>query len=194
MKYYWLTPKDQRYNNWLLYTESSSGVSLRPEYKDLACSKCGKLDELEAIERGISPDTTLRTSSDYLMTDDGFVCVSEALRETLTSSGVSNITYLTIAGKTDYFIALPSVVSATDKETCDIEFHRPCGECTRFRETCFFPALESLDIPTDALALVSPAISLESVRGRKFWFCASSDVVTILKASKSKGLDYTEAD
>ena len=84
MKLYWLSPKDQRHNIWVFYTESmETEIRLREQYVPLQRAECKKYDELAAIELGISPDVKIRSKSDYLISSDGLICVSEAAQKVL---------------------------------------------------------------------------------------------------------------
>ena len=193
MKYYWLTPKDQRRNNWILHCETASGVSLRTKYADLQCTKCRKVDELVAIERGIDADVSIYSKSDFLTSDDGFVAVSKRFRDSLASHNVSNISFVSIPASDNYFIMLPNAFAAIVSDNVGMEFHRKCTTCGRFRETCFFPVLESFAVNPDPLALNVPGVNQENTRGRQFWFCGSNELVSVLKPQKLKGLEFTEA-
>ncbi len=53
------------------------GPVLRAEYRDLACPKCKKFNELAALERGINPEVKLRVQRDAVESEDGILVVSE---------------------------------------------------------------------------------------------------------------------
>ena len=74
MKYFWLAPKDQRHNNWIIYRENRN-LTLREGYRGLACAGCHKVDEEAAIQSGIDADVKIRSRSDILEPDDGFLAV-----------------------------------------------------------------------------------------------------------------------
>ena len=193
MKYYWLTPKDQKRNNWILHRETTSGVSLRSEYADLQCNKCLKVDELAAIERGIDADVSIHSRSDFLTSDDGLVAVSKRFRDSLASHNVSSVSFVSIPASGNYFIMLPNSFAPIISDNVGMEFHRECPACGRFRETCFFPVLESFAVNLDPLALNAPEVNQEKAGGRQFWFCGSNELVSVLKRQKFKGLEFTEA-
>jgi len=193
MKYSWLSPRDQRHNNWILYTEGDNGVALRDPYLELQCTKCGKVDELTAVERGLDENVTITSKSDYLISDDGFICVSDRFRSLLAEECISNVTFIPITDSPTHYLMLPDAFASATEASSGMEFLRPCPMCGRYRETCLFPMLQSFETGNDPLRLLVPSIAIEGVRGRKFWFCASQQIVAALKAHKPKGLEFFEA-
>lgn len=193
MKYYWLVPKGQRHNNWIFSEEVPEvGVRLRERYRPLQCTQCKKIDERSAI-RDVAGDVRIRSRSDYLITDDGIVCLSAAIQRFLSESMVEGLQFLSIPGCDDYSIALPASLISTNINKVGMEFHRPCPACGRFRETCFFPALASLTTPSKDLAILCPDVPLEGSRGRKFFYLATQEVVALLRSRKTTGVEYTLA-
>ena len=193
MKYYWLAPKDQRVNNWILHREHSiTGVELREQYRGLRCEKCNKLDELAALELGIDDQTRIRSRSDYLITDDGFICVSNLTRHVIETNGVHGV-YFRILSDDRYAIALPIELAKTNREIAGMEFYRQCLSCGRYRETCLFPTIASIETPSSTLAVICPEIKFEGTIGRKFWYLATQDIVKIFRANKISGVEYIPA-
>ena len=87
MKYFLLSPKDQRRNTWIIFKEEAR-VRLRDRYVDLACTNCKKVDELKAIQRGIDGDVKVSSKDDFLLSDDGFLLFSVRLLQILNNEGV----------------------------------------------------------------------------------------------------------
>src|SRR4030095_15188743 len=56
MNYYWLLPQDPTLDVYLLYEidPKEDRLRVRRDYMDLVCRGCGKVDELSAIQRGVS--------------------------------------------------------------------------------------------------------------------------------------------
>jgi len=62
VKLYTLVPMDSRLNEWLFWYEDADGYRQPKQiYSDLVCAKCGKLDEVAAINRGVDPNITIRS-------------------------------------------------------------------------------------------------------------------------------------
>jgi len=194
MKYFWLVPKDQRFNNWIFYHESNeSGVRLREEYSSLKCPKCRKIDELAAIELGVSPEVRIRSKSDFLVSDDGLVCVSTSAQKVLAEMNTDSVRFVPLPGDSRYSILLPTNFAITDQGKVGMRFLRECPSCGRFRETCAFPAVASLTLPDQEMMIACPDIALENTRGRTFWFLVSEDAASALRAAKLSGLEYDRA-
>lgn len=194
MKYFWLAPKDQRFNNWIFYRESNeSGVRLREEYSSLECPKCHKIDEIAAIELGVSPEVRIRSKSDYLLSDDGLVCVSTSAQKVFAEMSTDSVRLVPLSGDSRYSILLPTNFALTERGKAGMELHRVCPSCGRFRETCASPAVASLTLPDQETVIACPDIALENSRGRTFWFLVSEDATSALRAAKLSGLEYNRA-
>ncbi len=191
MNCFWLIPEDQRFNNWILHHDSPDvGVSLRERYASYACKKCKKVDEEAAIADGIDREVTIQSKSDFLTTDDGFICVSQRLKELLEDQSVQGVRYLSLPADDRYMVAMPSSCLDTNLEKVGMECHRPCPVCGRYRETCFFPSLQSIAVPEEPNDLYCPSVFIENTGGRQFLFFTSEDTVRILRSGKISGLEY----
>lgn len=193
--YYWLVPKDQRHNNWILYNDSlESGVVLRTRYAGMQCPSCRKLDETAAItSKGIDPDVQIRAKSDYLSTDDGFICLSRRAYEIVIGHEICGWTFVPLLGDNRYFLALPERELVTEMQKVGMEFHVKCPNCGRYRETCGFPLLASMELPKSPNIVCCSDVPLENARGRCFWFLVHQEIVKIFKAHRLTGLEYMKA-
>ncbi|MCS7017373.1 MAG: hypothetical protein NZM42_14820 [Gemmatales bacterium] len=193
--YYWLVPKDQRHNNWILYTDSlESGVVLRPRYAGMECPRCRKLDETTAIKlKGIDPDVRIRAKTDYLITDDGFICVSRRAYEVIVDNEIGGWNVVPLPGDDRYMLALPERELVTDMQKVGMKFHVKCLQCSRYRETCGFPLLQSMQLPESPKIVCCSEVWLENIRGRRFWFLVHEEIVKIFKTHRLTGLEYMKA-
>jgi hypothetical protein len=196
VKYFWLSSKDQYYNNWIFFKESSSkGVQLRERYQGLCCPlwRCRKFDELVAIQLGIEPDVKIQSRSDFLTTNDGLICVSQKVCDVISQHGIVGFRLVKLPGDERYTIGLPSLVAETDLDTSGMEFHGQCPNCGRYRETCLCPITKSMKLPTNSRAIICPSVNMESTRGREFWYLTTKEVVDIFRKHKLSGVEYIEA-
>jgi len=193
MRYYWLVPEDQRYNNWILHFETDEGVFLRPRYEGLQCPVCRKLDEIGAVQlRGIDPDVRIRSKSDFLESDDGFICVSRKFIEVVTKHGIGGISLVALPGDERYMLAIPQSKAPVKIELCGMEFRGKCPSCGRYKETLYWPRLRSVELPEDPMVIVCPEVFSEGYKVASYWFYASEKVVKILKSHRISGIDYHE--
>ena len=121
MNYFWLSPQDQRYNNYVFFSEEPRGSILRDMYKSLQCSCCKKIDEDVALRLPVSPDVKIKAKTDFVGTHDGVYCMSSRLRHLLLSSAVSGLDFLPLPGDSRYWIANPVCLVPTDRETAGFE-------------------------------------------------------------------------
>lgn len=190
MKYFELTPNDQRYTNWLFYRDTDR-IRLRDLYTDLQCPVCRKLDETAALAQGIEADVRLMATDDYVISSDNFIVISARLLHLFASNGVSGFRTYPIPGDDRYVVAWPQLLVPTDKSRAGIEIQGPvCPKCGRPRETCFTPILASLRVPEDPMALFASEIWVEKSRGKMTWFTAAEPLVDLLRAARITGVTY----
>ncbi len=68
----------------LLHYDRTHGISVRDEYQKLMCPKCGRIDELKALRRGVSTSVQLpKNAPDIFTSDDWLHVVSTRAKDTL---------------------------------------------------------------------------------------------------------------
>ena len=195
MKYFWLVPKGQRHNNFILFhdADGSRPVTLRERYLDLQCKRCKKLDADVALQRGLEAGISIRARTDYVACDYGLVAVSKRFRGLLREHSIGGITFAELPSDDNYAVVMPDIVADTDIETCGMELHRRCDACGRYRETCFLPAITSMQLPDRDSVIFSSSVPPENTRTSSSWFLAAKSVVDILKRNKVSGVEYMKA-
>jgi len=117
----------------ILRCENEAGcMELRTRYKDLACCTCGKIDEEQALQRGIDKDVRFVIRRDIFGSFEDLYIVNERGREVFDSFADANIAYYPIPSARGFWVAMPRfVVQPTSK---DVAFRtsNPCKECGRF--------------------------------------------------------------
>ena len=185
----WLVPKDHRTTNWILREDDPvNGTRVRTEYEDLQCPQCLKVDEDQAILRGLPKSIVIRSTVDYLSSGDDFIVVSNRFVDFCEAEGIVGFRLARLTDK--YTLLLPGgSLAIFDPISCGAEFLRPCKTCGRFRETVGLFAADGLLHPIAEKVILSIAPSMESTRGRSCWFLTSCATAKILKSAKMKGLD-----
>ena len=189
--YYWIVPKDQRHNNWLLHRDHpETGRSLRKRYSDMVCGRCKKLNELDALERGLESDVTLRARSDLVQTSDGFLCGNNKAKDLIESLGAETVRFVSLSASDKYYVLIPDTFAPVDLEAAGMEFLRPCDQCGRFRETCGLPVSSAITFPESGVALVCPGVRLENTLGRVFWFAVHEEMKRALQQNRLTGIEF----
>lgn len=195
MKYYWLVPKDQRCNNFVFFREMPKRLMLRENYRPLQCSCCGKFDEDAALCLPIDRDVKIHAKSSFVGTNDGLICMSDALRQIIVSSGITGLDFLALPGDSRYWIANPICLVATDTGTAGFQYQgdpkgNPCSCCGRWRGIHIRPMLASMTLPHDPKTIFAPDVWQERLRNRETLLMCSEVVMKILKDHKVSGLEY----
>ena len=123
------------------------GDFLRPEYTDLTCADCGRVDVLKSLRRGIVPNVKIpRTPGDYFRSDDRLNVMSSRMKEAFEGIRGVRLKYFAIP-ESDWWVAWPAKVFYSEKQTGyhpvggiavesdALEVSGPtCGTCGRIRE------------------------------------------------------------
>jgi hypothetical protein len=195
----------------LWYYDPEPGMRILPCYADLICPSCGKLDELAALRRRISPEVRIRnTKRDACASFDMLYVLSARARQTLEAVAPGEVAYYPIPSAPEFFVALPELLLRPTRDSDAFQFGdvRPlenaesypaairdyfadlqsmprCPSCGRDREVIFGPG--RLELPETArigaVALENPTVGLMPA-----WF-ADQEVARALKKAKHKGWD-----
>lgn len=191
MNYLWLTPKDQHYNNFVFFSESSKSLVLRDIYKTVQCPCCGKFDEDAALLVPVSGEVKIRARADYVGTDDGLICVSDGLRQLLLSAEIEGLDFLAMPNDPLYWIATPTCLVPTDVTVAGFQYQgSQCKCCGRWQGVYLRPTLNSLAIPDNPKMIFAPSIWNERAKNRQTWLMCSEVVVKILKDNLVSGVEY----
>jgi hypothetical protein len=127
MKYFDLMPADlHAVQPFVLAHEVQDQVVLRPEYNDLRCANCGKLDEELAIDRFISPAVRVETAAarrrDFVPMPYDFTAVSRRFVDFYHSSGMSGLKLYALPGDPDFSLVIAERRPASfDRSTLRIQ-------------------------------------------------------------------------
>lgn len=171
------------------------GPILRAEYRDLACPKCRKFDELAALERGINPEVKLRVQRDAVESEDGILVVSEKSKTALESVPGLQALFFPLPGSPGYyalypihlFRAPPDAQRYTPMEDARPEDafqvrSRPCQECGRLSSVTFMD--EYFAVP-EGVVLAGAMVEWRHVV-RTSWI-GSESVANAIEARKLTG-------
>src|SRR5215813_9853129 len=125
MKLYNLVPADSRFDDWLFWYEDADAYRRpKPIYSDLVCAKCGKLDEVAAINRGIDPSVTIKSKRDFIEMSDGIMTVSLHAKEVIIGEGVKGLRFIPLPDQ-KHWVPWPEVRVKTDLSKAGFEFVGP---------------------------------------------------------------------
>lgn len=136
-------------------------MTLRDRYAALACSKCRKFDEYEALLLGIDDDVRIRARRDFVRTAEEAICVGTRFKQVFEEEAIRGIDFIPLSdGK--FFVVRPTVIAPVDPATCGIKYiGEPCSVCGRYRESIYPPRIASMTKPDDPMVVFSPALRTE---------------------------------
>ena len=117
----------------------------RPMYKDLACPKCGKIDELKALQRGIDQEITFQIKRDLFGSVEHLYIVSDPVRMVLDSFPDSNVDYYEFPSVPGYYVSMPrKMIYPTFDSGSFQSVAGVCPECGRHREVIWGSVLPTI--------------------------------------------------
>ena len=194
MTLYNLIPRDSRVFDWLFWDDDDDGPR-RPKgiYADLRCRRCGKLDEVAAISRGIDPSLTIQSGRDFIGTMDGMKVGGKRAKEAFEEEGIRGIRYIPLPGH-NHWVLWPEVRVRTDLNLAGFQLEgRKCGLCGRYPEVLVGPLWPSLDVPEDPMVVFASEVWNEDPIGRVLWLFAQEPVAKALKKRRLSGLEINPA-
>lgn len=189
-----LVPSDSRQVNWLFRAPDAKGVlRIRPEFVDLKCAACGKIDEFAALQRPLPIGVRISSKRDFFEIGDGFLGVSERFRKVYDSARLAGLKFLQ-THTPEHSLAVPANLVKTDESLAGFEYVLPkCASCGRYREAVVGPLVRSMEIPANPLTIFCSELWPESIMGKVLRLFASAEAATVLKRAKLKGLEIIKA-
>lgn len=185
-------PSHDLSDTWLFFEDDQNErLVVRKEYSDLQCSCCGKINEDEAIRRGISQNFIVKSSKDWMATSEGWICVSGRFREFVSSEHIDGLNFIESPG--NVFVIRSNKIVATDEQIAGFENHGLCNQCGRYRERLVGPLVASLAVPKEDRAFFASEIQNENARASYRTLFATPGLVKVLRKEKFKGLSIVEA-
>jgi hypothetical protein len=211
MKYYILSPSENRNNIWLLgYDDMEKGHLLFEKYAALVCPNCGKVDEDAAIRMGLDQCSKIASNRDYVGTDDGFILVSRRFQEAANTEGIVGMRFIAL-GDSRYCLMEPEPVP-TDVQRSGVEAHGPyggtpyrtpgsrlasaekrCVTCHRVYEHAPLPLLASMLLPENPMSVFTFSFRFEKQSGRETIAYASEAVRQAMRRNRLSGIEFDKA-
>lgn len=191
MKYYTLYPKDTPKWNWIFFEDDQNGhLIVRPEYKDLVCGSCGKIDEATAIKRGVTDNFKIKSKLDWHGTFDDQICVTRLFRDIIETEKFQGLKFISIPSDPDRFLVICTNLVATNEKLAGFENIDLCSACGRYKEKVVGPMLQGMELPDSDLTFFASKIANENVKVSYRPIFASNTIVKVLKKAKIKGICY----
>ena len=191
---YGLWSVDDEASHWLFYCDDRQNrLVVRPEYRDLTCSGCGKVNESEALRRGVSTGFVVRSQKDWIGTAEGWVCVSQRFRDVVEQNDIGGLSFLTIPSNSGHFVVEFTCLVSTNADKAGFDCKNPCVVCGRYQEKLVGPFLESMTLPEAKKTVFVSEQANENVKAAYRPAFADRMVVKLLRESNIVGIDFVEA-
>lgn len=192
MIYYRLISSGDFVDTWVYYYMHPvlERMTLRDRYASLACGRCGKFDEYNALRLGVDDDVVVSARRDYVDTADDAICVSDRFKRACEIEGIRGIDFVPLRGGR-YFVVRPTVIAPVDPATCGIKYiGEPCPACGRYRESIFPPRIDSMTKPEDPMTVFSPSLRSEKHKCQYAEIFMTDQVASLLKRHDLRGIHW----
>jgi hypothetical protein len=181
MRHYFLAARDVKKSVLLFF---SCGRELRDRYRDLACPGCGRIDEFEALRRGIDAEISLpKKTPDFFNSDDHFPIVSKKFRSALSAVPDSAVQYYPFPSDPTHHVAIPTARFPTTASAA-FRAEGKCGQCGRANWTGWGSELFQFSGEVAVCAFV-----FEEMQCAEPVWLVSEEIAAVLKKSDLKGFD-----
>lgn len=161
------------------YLDKTGKYVVRPRYADLACPACKKIDELEALSRGLDDQIVITTKRNIFPSFEDIKIVDGRTRDILESIDGVEISFFAFPKSPHYYVAMPKTLIQPIPGDEAYRFFKPCKACSRFEQIVF-----GAGIPTISEGIMFGAIRMESrLAMAPLWF-ADASIVDQFKAVK----------
>lgn len=173
---------------WLFYCENDDLILVpRRELSDLACSCCGKLDELESLKRGLS-NVRLNTEYDVVLSGEDWLCVSSKFVTLYQDIGANGLEFIAMAD--GFFAVFCTNLISVDTKVAGFHELQRCVECGRFQERIVGPMAASFGLVEDTGSFFSSDIPNENVRAMHQRIFVSDGILSEFQHRQISGLCF----
>lgn len=195
MNIYQITAKDAPSSPWMFFEDDASGgLRVRSRYSHLVCDLCGKLDEDAALAQGVDESFRVRTTRDWLRTNDEQICVSSRFREVYERSELAGLDFSPLPSSPTFHLAVPTLLVASDPVLAGFKDVGPvCPRCKRPKERVEGPFIQGLDVPDRPRHFFAAQVKNENLKvAYRPLFC-DEEAMRLLRAARLNGLGFFEA-
>jgi len=156
-------------------------MEYRPQYRDLVCGECGKLDELLALERGIDGRISFSINRDIFVSFENLYIVTDRVRSILSEiQGVDEL-FFSFPSVPGYYVFIPRCIVQPQPGESAYRLLRKCSRCGRYREIIW-----GTGVPVVPASASIGAIFLEGSLGVLPIVFATDQTVTMLSQVRPK--------
>lgn len=190
--YYNIYSNDEVNAFWVFRHIDAEGILVvRPEYDELACKNCGKIDELEALNKGLPSCIPPLPQVDAIESCDDMMFVNRRVRDVIEQACIGDARFYPLPEAEKVYLLLPTTFLLLTEGDPASTMVDKCSTCGRCRELIW--GADPPKIPSDKHLM---AFRLESRAGLMPAWIGSQRLVSALKAMrpKLKGLFFDAFD
>jgi len=160
----------------------------KPVYQDLVCSKCWQANHDEVFKRGFKAAGEFKSKRDLIQTTDGFLCLSEKVRELLIRHRVGGFKIKPIGMDGWYVVNVTKRVNAVLVYKAAEE----CRLCRRAKQFCGGYEFErQISLPKNPRTVFTVVHERQGPHQGRDVF-VTGDIVEILQTAGIKGCRFNK--
>jgi len=187
MNYYWMfCDIDESRPLWLFFEDQDKRVVLEC-FRDLACAKCGKVNEFKALRIGLETERSIKTKKNVVASYDGMKCTDSKATKLFRKFANGDIEFVPVSVNGWNVLKPVRRIKIKDPKRAGMLITRVCDICHRPRELKRCPKKGDLVWPRKSFhfALIDPC--LEGYGGKSVLFMVSQAIVDLVKNEKISG-------
>lgn len=174
---YIVYPHDSVHQAFVLKRMDERRLMVMEAYQDLVCQKCGKVNEMAALARGIQAGVVVKSKRPFLGSADNFYLVDERGKEAFSAVVPERIDYYQIPSSA-FYVACAKIWFEPEESNPGFQFVRArCKVCSRPGEVIWGKSPPRI---VGAEPIVS--VNLEGVQGARSRWIVSEEVANKLNA------------
>lgn len=206
-----IMPRDSKKRTWIFHKEEKRNLVLYSRYEHYRCKNCGKIDEDTALASGIESNITFDFADDYVLTDDGMLCMSDRLCEIMEQHAPGDLKFVAFPHGSTHKIVRPSrpgeiplspnqrILGPGNIERGSLpgyplimDSEERCIVCNRYFQVMGFPTLQEVSDNADPNSSVVASPMPERWRGISTWLFGRETLCNVLKAKKIRGCEFID--
>ncbi len=153
------------------------------------CSRCGKVNEITALSRGIC-NVVLDTDFDVVLSGEDWLCVSSQFVEVYKQLGALGLQFTSLPN--EFFLVFCNNLLPVDPDLAGFQELNECKVCGRFQERIVGPMAVSFGQVPNQESFFTASIPNENVRAMHQRIFTSERMANLFRHSSLRGMCFVE--
>jgi phage FluMu protein Com len=178
---YCVSPHDSINQPFILHQMRNGKLAVRPEFEDLTCTRCKKVNEKAALKRGVPRDMIVKSKRPILLSEEDLYLLDDKAQRVFSDLLPDMIDYYAIPNSSFFVASARDWMQPVEEDKGYRVINGRCQECGRLSEVYW-----STEAPTIPQIKSYFCINMESRIGARETWIVTEEVASRLEAVSSK--------